>query len=203
MRCPGPGQRSKPLSLSLSLSSPYRKSDDESYASFVSPSSFELSKPRGGKKFWEENEFFSRLLNRKNRSLASHICIIPFRRKRSNSRVSLRVRGVRISISNRQMRAVDQPVGTCTGREPEQDGRFNRLMAFKRGTGRGRVASARGWTPRVCVRLLDYTGFPRRTQRRAPIFCVSACLCVCVSRQAITLMIIYDRGHTYVSPGRN
>lgn len=110
---------------------------------------------------------------------------------------------MRISISNRQMRTVDQPVGTCTGREPEQDGRFNRLMAFKRGTGRGRVASARGWTPRVCVRLLDYTGFPRRTQRRAPIFCVSACLCVCVSRQAITLMIIYDRGHTYVSPGRN
>lgn len=81
-------------------------------------------------------------------------------------------------------------------------------MAFKRGgaeargafvTGRGAIA--RGWTPRVCVRLLDYTGFPRRTQRRAPTSCV--CVSVCVSRQAITLMIIYDRGHTYVSPGRN
>ena len=84
--------RTRPtLETPLFLSPPYRKSDDESYASFVSPSSFELSKPRGGKKFWEENEFFSRLLNRKNRSLASHI--IPFRRKRSNSRVSLRVRG--------------------------------------------------------------------------------------------------------------
>lgn len=86
--------RTRPtLETPLFLSPPYRKSDDESYASFVSPPSFELSKPRGGKKFWEENEFFSRLLNRKNRSLASHICIIPFRRKRSNSRVSLRVRG--------------------------------------------------------------------------------------------------------------
>lgn len=58
-------------------------------------------------------------------------------------------------------------------------------MAFKRGgaeargafvTGRGAIA--RGWTPRVCVRLLDYTGFPRRTQRRAPTSCV--CVCVCV-----------------------
>lgn len=94
------------------------------------------------------------------------------------------------------MRTVDQHL-----REPKQDGRFNRLMAFKRGTGGAWAMGGRAQEEVGLAGLRAFTGlllaFRAARSLHQPPFCV------CVSRQAITLMIIYDRGHRYVSPGRN
>lgn len=75
------------------------------------------------------------------------------------------------------MRTVDQHL-----REPKQDGRFNRLMAFKRGTGGAWAMGGRAQEEVGLAGLRAFTGlllaFRAARSLHQPPF--SVCVCVCV-----------------------